>query len=110
MRIHPIPPMCWGGLLTFSMDKVEAVFEAMKIWQETIQTEDESAWIMMLSKPIGGGEVSLRDRDYLLIGSSIRRNCCLLVGISAQLIQARRDTKSSLILVNPSSSRKTSAY
>jgi len=55
--------MCWGGLLTFSMDKVEAVFDAMKIWQETIQTEDESAWIMMLSKPIGGGEVSPRDQD-----------------------------------------------
>jgi len=93
MRIHPIPPMCWGGLLTFSMDKVEAVFDAMKIWQETIQTEDESAWIMMLSKPIEGGEVSPRDQDYLLIDCSIRRSCCLLVGISAQLVQARRGTR-----------------
>jgi FAD/FMN-containing dehydrogenase len=56
-RMHALPPLCWGGLLTFSMDQMEDIYGAMRVWQDTVQTEDEGAWIMATTKPLEGGEV-----------------------------------------------------
>jgi len=36
------------------MDQLEAVYGAMGIWQDTIQTEDEIAWVMLGTKSLGG--------------------------------------------------------
>jgi hypothetical protein len=55
-RMHALPPSCWGGLLTFSMDQMEDIYGAMRVWQDTVQTEDEGAWIMATTKPLGGGQ------------------------------------------------------
>ena len=62
-RIHPIPPQCWGGLMTFSLDQVDALYGAMGVWQDTVQTEDEAAWIMSSTKLVGNGEVGLHLRQ-----------------------------------------------
>jgi hypothetical protein len=40
------------------MDQMEDIYGAMRIWQDTVQTEDEGAWIMAATKPLGGGQVS----------------------------------------------------
>lgn len=49
------------------MDQSEEVYGAMRIWQDIVQTEDEGAWIMAGTKPLGDGLVSpttlLLDRD-----------------------------------------------
>lgn len=58
--MHPIPPKCWGGFISFSMDQMEAVYGAMRVWQDTVQTEDEAAWIMSSTKPLGDGEVRIQ--------------------------------------------------
>jgi len=57
-RMHAIPRICWGGALRFSMDQSEEIYGAMRIWQDTVQTEDEGAWIMAGTKPLGSGLVS----------------------------------------------------
>jgi hypothetical protein len=68
-RMHSLPPLCWGGLLTFSMDQMEDIYGAMRVWQDTVQTEDEGAWIMATTKPLGGGQVrsSSAKRKWMLI-------------------------------------------
>jgi len=39
------------------MDQMEQIYGAMRVWQDTVQTEDEGAWIMATTKPLGGGHV-----------------------------------------------------
>jgi hypothetical protein len=39
------------------MDQMEDIYGAMRVWQDTVQTEDEGAWIMATTKPLGGGQV-----------------------------------------------------
>jgi hypothetical protein len=40
------------------MDQMEAVYATMRVWQDTVQTQDEGAWIMSSTKPVGDGQVS----------------------------------------------------
>ena len=57
-RMHALPRICWGGVLKFSMDQSEEIYGAMRVWQDTVQTEDEGAWIMAGTKPLENGLVS----------------------------------------------------
>jgi len=50
-------------LMTFSLDQVDALYGAMGVWQDTVQTEDEAAWIMSSTKLVGNGEVGLHLRQ-----------------------------------------------
>jgi hypothetical protein len=96
MRNRPIPPKCWGGVLTYSMDKAETWFDAMKTWHDTIQTENESAWILMISnqsKVAGYVENDVGE----LISCSMKKHYCSSMGISDQQLLVKRDTRSFLI-------------
>lgn len=58
LALHPVPPVCWSGILAFSPDKLEALFATGAKWMDEAMGPDDMAMLGLSQNPQNKEQVS----------------------------------------------------
>lgn len=82
IALHPVPPVCWSGALTFSFDKIDAVLDAINTLKSEESTPDTCGLLGIIRNADGSNVSSLHVLPVVIPETRIRDLSLSLITIS----------------------------